>query len=260
MMSLYSDGSLVYHSRPGRVCEQAHTRRPILTAEDVVRRIATECTYVDERGGVLGNWRGFLEETLVLPNKGKCMIGERDQSASRFGESEQLTLHQLRLLEWLDSRTVRPTEDTAVAPATATTAGVPEKWHLARDVQLYEWQADCIERWFAAGRRGTVKVVTGGGKTLLALALAERLQNQQVSDVRVAIVVPTIVLMHQWYDELLAHSDLPAIAIGRLGGGYKDDFSAGRRILIAVLASAHKTTAAPCPQGEDRKAAPPHGR
>ena len=25
---------------------------PILTAEDVVRRIATECTYVDERGGV----------------------------------------------------------------------------------------------------------------------------------------------------------------------------------------------------------------
>ena len=25
---------------------------PILTAEDVVRRIATECAYVDERGGV----------------------------------------------------------------------------------------------------------------------------------------------------------------------------------------------------------------
>jgi superfamily II DNA or RNA helicase len=181
-----------------------------------------------------------LEETLVLPNKKKCMIGERDQSASRFGESEQLTLHQLRLLEWSDSRTVRPTEDAAVARATAITAGVPEKWHLARDVQLYEWQAECIDRWFAAGGRGTVKVVTGGGKTLLALALAERLQNQQVSDLRVAIVVPTIVLMHQWYDELLAHGDLPAIAIGRLGGGYKDDFSAGRRILIAILASAYK--------------------
>jgi hypothetical protein len=25
---------------------------PILTAEDVVRRIASECTYVDDRGGV----------------------------------------------------------------------------------------------------------------------------------------------------------------------------------------------------------------
>jgi superfamily II DNA or RNA helicase len=168
------------------------------------------------------------------------MTGERDQSAWRFGEPEQLTLHQLRLLEWLDSRTVRPTEDTAVAPTTATTAAMPEKWHLARDVQLYEWQAECIEKWFAAGGRGTVKVVTGGGKTLLALALAERLQNQQVSDLRVAVVVPTIVLMHQWYDELLAHGDLPASAIGRLGGGYKDDFSAGQRILIAVLASAHK--------------------
>jgi|SRR6516165_3189854 hypothetical protein len=27
-------------------------RRPILTAEDVVRRIAAECAFVDERGGV----------------------------------------------------------------------------------------------------------------------------------------------------------------------------------------------------------------
>jgi hypothetical protein len=25
---------------------------PILTAEDVIRRIAAECTYVDERGGI----------------------------------------------------------------------------------------------------------------------------------------------------------------------------------------------------------------
>jgi hypothetical protein len=27
-------------------------RRPIMTAEDVVRRIAAECAYVDDRGGV----------------------------------------------------------------------------------------------------------------------------------------------------------------------------------------------------------------
>jgi hypothetical protein len=27
-------------------------RRPIMTAEDVVRRIAAECAFVDERGGV----------------------------------------------------------------------------------------------------------------------------------------------------------------------------------------------------------------
>ena len=100
--------------------------------------------------------------------------------------------------------------------------------------------------------------MTGGGKTLLALALAERLQNQQVSDLRAAVVVPTIVLMHQWYDELLAHGDLPAAAIGRLGGGYKDDFSAGRRILIAVLASAHKLLPRLRPQGQDWNTAPPH--
>jgi hypothetical protein len=45
---------------------------PILTAEDVVRRIASECTYVDDRGGVgirleesLGHM-GYLE-TVLMP-------------------------------------------------------------------------------------------------------------------------------------------------------------------------------------------------
>jgi hypothetical protein len=30
---------------------------PILTAEDVVRRIAAECAYIDDRGGVFGSNR-----------------------------------------------------------------------------------------------------------------------------------------------------------------------------------------------------------
>jgi hypothetical protein len=33
-------------------CQGGSNMAPILTAEDVVRRIAVECAYVDERGGV----------------------------------------------------------------------------------------------------------------------------------------------------------------------------------------------------------------
>ena len=59
---------------------------------------------------------------------------------------------------------------------------------------------------------------------------------------RLVIVVPTIVLMLQWYDAILESGNLPAEAIGRLGGGYDEDFQ-GRRILIAVLASASQRLA-----------------
>ena len=92
-----------------------------------------------------------------------------------------------------------------------------------------------MECWFKEGCRGTVKVVTGGGKTLLGLAIAERLHNTINPELRVAVVVPTVVLMHQWYDELLKNSNLPERAIGRLGGGYKEDLDDECRFLIAVL-------------------------
>ncbi|OJH38231.1 DEAD/DEAH box helicase [Cystobacter ferrugineus] len=168
------------------------------------------------------------------------MSNEREDAA-HLGDAERLMLHQLRLLEWLDIRDGRGVGvDQASEAPVGVPATVPDEWRLAQGVDLYEWQRECIERWFKANGRGTVKVVTGAGKTLLALALAEKLQNERVPDLRVAVVVPTIVLMHQWYEELLTHGNLPRTAIGRLGGGYKDDFTEGRRVLIAVLSSAHK--------------------
>lgn len=157
-----------------------------------------------------------------------------------FNDTERLLIHQLRLLEWLSVRNEGKALGGAATETTSSVSDVPEKWLLTKGVTLYSWQEQCIERWFQAGCKGTVKVVTGGGKTLLALAMAEFLQNCQDPDLRVAIVVPTIVLMHQWYDELLERGNLPREAIGRLGGGYKEDFSGGRRILISVLATAWK--------------------
>lgn len=156
-----------------------------------------------------------------------------------FTESDQLLLHQLRLMEWLDSnKEVEKKEEK-----TEYEGGVevlPEKWELTRGIRLYPWQNQCIDKWFEVGGRGTVKVVTGGGKTLLALGIIERLHNMKEQNLHVAIIVPTIVLMHQWYDEIVEKGNIPESYIGRLGGGYKEDFSEGKRIVIGVLASAKK--------------------
>jgi superfamily II DNA or RNA helicase len=174
------------------------------------------------------------------------MMENRDSTRTAISDSQRLLLHQLRLLEWLDSQSKPQALSDAESAAKAEidhAAPLPGKWSFTQGVTLYKWQEECVEKWFAANYRGTVKVVTGGGKTLLALAIAERLQNTLDPDLRVAIVVPTVVLMHQWYDEILEHGNLPARAIGRLGGGYSEEFGDDQRILITVLASAHKQLA-----------------
>src|SRR5262249_37792876 len=133
---------------------------------------------------------------------------------------QQLMLHQLQLTQWLEGR--RQTalrKEQPKAEGQENREPVPDRWTLTKGINLYSWQNDCIRNWFDAGCRGTVKVVTGGGKTVLALAIAEQLQNRKDRDLRVAIVVPTIVLMNQWYEEFEQRSNLPMWAVGRLGGG-----------------------------------------
>ena len=153
----------------------------------------------------------------------------------------RLLLHQLRLYEWRQAQAEKgsPTVIPQQLEPDDEDVSIPRHWKLTNGVQLYPWQDECVARWFNQGFRGTAKVVTGGGKTILGLAIAQKLQNDVNSRLRVAVVVPTVVLMHQWYDEFIDKGNLPAHVIGRLGGGYSDDFT-NRRVLIAVLASAHK--------------------
>ena len=58
------------------------------------------------------------------------------------------------------------------------------------------------------------------------------IQNRLDPNLRVVIVVPTIVLLHQWYEEILEHGNLPAEAIARLGGGYSDEFAPHTRTIL----------------------------
>jgi superfamily II DNA or RNA helicase len=174
-----------------------------------------------------------------------------------LSDRERLQLHQLRLLEWAEQRQDAGSEAGAPGPGTqrrrssanavrlsASAPAAPvrkaEHWSLLGEMELRPWQEEAAAAWFSAGRRGTIKVVTGAGKTVLALGIAERLQ-QEDPELRVAVVVPSIVLMNQWHAALRRQSNLDPRLIGRLGGGFDDDFASGCRVLIAVLASARKS-------------------
>lgn len=72
------------------------------------------------------------------------------------------------------------------------------------------YQREAIEAWRRAGRRGTVVLPTGAGKSFVAeLAIAD-------ADRDVLVVAPTLDLVSQWYDGLIRAFGEP---VGVLGGG-----------------------------------------
>jgi len=66
--------------------------------------------------------------------------------------------------------------------------------------QLRRWQAEALAAWEASGCRGIVGAVTGSGKTVFALACIERRKPETA-----LIVVPTVALLDQWWEETAAH-------------------------------------------------------
>lgn len=101
-----------------------------------------------------------------------------------------------------------------------------ESYRMSR--KLYDWQEECLDRWFANNCRGMVQAVTGSGKTLLALTAISRLEEQLGQKLRVKIVTPTSALMRQWNRDLrefLSHTSMDfrkedfRKEIGMRGGG-----------------------------------------
>src|SRR5436309_5609350 len=85
------------------------------------------------------------------------------------------------------------------------------------DRELYRWQFDALISWLQCGRRGVIEAVTGSGKTDVAIAaVADALDRDRF----VLVVVPTRVLMEQWYGRL--NAALPGATIGRLGDSGRD--------------------------------------
>ncbi len=172
---------------------------------------------------------------------------EREKDASEpaarsvlaLSPEEELHLHQYKQAVLFSTAKNRPGRATGGrGPTPPPSPGVPERWELTRGITLHDWQRQCVSAWFNKGKRGIIKVVTGAGKTVLALGIAERLQQTDAPELRVAVVVPTVVLLEQWYEELTARSNLPEGCVGLLGGGHDDTFDDRIRVLVCVLNSA----------------------
>ena len=76
--------------------------------------------------------------------------------------------------------------------------------------QPRDYQRAAVDAWHEAGRRGTIVLPTGSGKTFVAeLAIAETARGA-------LIIAPTIDLIGQWHDRLKTSFGCP---VGMLGGG-----------------------------------------
>lgn len=68
---------------------------------------------------------------------------------------------------------------------------------------LRAWQSEALQAWRTCVHRGIVEVVTGGGKTVFALACVRDLKPDTV-----LVVVPTTALLEQWWAEVATFFEL----------------------------------------------------
>ena len=86
-------------------------------------------------------------------------------------------------------------------------------FEMAERKEPYTHQSEALEAWLEAGKRGTVVLPTGSGKTYVAQLAVEEVARS------VLVAVPTIDLMNQWSGVL---EEAFGIEVGLLGGGYHE--------------------------------------
>src|SRR3954463_4088522 len=97
--------------------------------------------------------------------------------------AERLKLQQLLQIDFWKKRAGLDEDEKREPPAEGQgESGPPNKWSLTRGVVLHSWQKQCVDTWFNSGNKGVLKVVTGAGKTILALAIAEKLQQSRAQN------------------------------------------------------------------------------
>ncbi len=110
--------------------------------------------------------------------------------------------------------------------------------------ELYPWQQDCLEVWFAQNCRGVVNAVTGSGKTKLAVHAAKLLKEKLADNgdrLRIRVVVPKTFLAAYWRNAFLREGVAARSDTGVYCGAHKDDPS--RMVMIYLLNSARYTLA-----------------
>ena len=82
-------------------------------------------------------------------------------------------------------------------------------------MKLREWQENAFPLWWAK-KRGIIKVVTGGGKTVFAIHCLKKYLEEEPNKL-ILIVVPSIALLDQWYEGISLNFKSKDIALN--GGG-----------------------------------------
>ena len=123
--------------------------------------------------------------------------------------------------EWADGTDGQATlsESTAAVESVTDDARSFSDFHFTPSVAIEprDYQQEALAAWRNNGRRGSVVLPTGSGKTFLAV--------QAIADAGVStlVVVPTIDLMNQWHATLTnAFGDQLPDGVGVLGGGSHD--------------------------------------
>jgi superfamily II DNA or RNA helicase len=151
---------------------------------------------VEYQGGTIA-CRGLPAFTSEVP--GGARYDERDDCL-RFE-----AYHYSRVVQWLRALQI-PHEDKAAAY---------QKLSIEQRVwqKPFPYQQEALDCWKAAKRRGVVVLPTGAGKSHLALLTLLATQRSTL------VVVPTLDLMSQWYENLRSALDIP---VGLVGGGEND--------------------------------------
>ena len=110
--------------------------------------------------------------------------------------------------------------------------------------QLYPWQSDCLEIWRQNHCHGIINVVTGSGKTYLALAAAGQLIEKYGRDrLRIKIIVPTASLLTQWTSAILTFFD-GAVTRRDIGIYYSGHKSAPEHLFMVYVINSARYSAA----------------
>lgn len=149
----------------------------------------------------------FDRGTLILhpPPRGKAWIdfATWDDRIERF----RIPAHQYRpLVETLRREHIDFTDKVSEFQ--------PLPLKLQTPLQPYPHQQEALDAWVGQGWRGVVVLPTAAGKTYLAYLAMQATPRSTL------ITVPTLDLMHQWYDQLL--QNFPDVEVGLLGGGSRD--------------------------------------
>ena len=102
---------------------------------------------------------------------------------------------------------------TCNLPYTLTDFALPADIDLQLRLTLYPFQTEAVNAWFNNNYRGIIILPTGAGKTIVACAILSKIK------IRTLIIVPTIVLMEQWKNQLIDTLGLKTEEIGMFGGG-----------------------------------------